>query len=98
MTFDASASLDSNGTIESYDWDFGDGSSGSGMNTTHTYGATGSYIITLTVTDNQGRTDSVSRAIKGSERNSAARSTSSGRVLIVWMGGSLCSLIANPVF
>jgi PKD repeat protein len=39
-----------------YSWDFGDGNSGSGMTASHTYAATGTYAVTLTVTDNEGAT------------------------------------------
>jgi len=53
VTFDASASAD-DGVIVSYQWDFGDASSGSGVRATHTYAQGGSYSVTLTVTDNRG--------------------------------------------
>ena len=55
-TFDASASTDSDGTIASYGWAFGDGTTGSGVNPSHAYAAAGSYVATLTVTDNRGGT------------------------------------------
>ncbi len=51
VSFDASASADSDGTIVSYAWDFGDMTNGSGATTTHTYTAKGTYTVTLTVTD-----------------------------------------------
>jgi len=51
VNFDGSGSSDPDGTIVSYDWDFGDGSSGSGANTTHVYEVGGVYHVTLTVTD-----------------------------------------------
>jgi PKD repeat protein len=45
---------DSDGTIVSYSWDFGDGSpSSADPNPSHTYAA-GTYVATLTVTDNEG--------------------------------------------
>ena len=50
ITFDGSGSMD-DGTIVAYEWDFGDGSTGLGVNPTHTYGAAGTFTITLTVTD-----------------------------------------------
>ncbi len=53
-------SVDPDGTIVSYEWDFGDGSPlGSGESVTHGYNSTGSYVVTLTVTDNCGATDQV---------------------------------------
>jgi N-acetylmuramoyl-L-alanine amidase/PKD repeat protein len=51
ITFDGSASVDSDGTIAEYIWDFGDGDSGSGVNPVHTYTEAGSYTVTLTVKD-----------------------------------------------
>lgn len=49
-------STDSDGTIVSYAWDFGNGQSGTGISTQATYTAAGSYVATLTVTDNVGGT------------------------------------------
>ncbi|MDR6971731.1 PKD domain-containing protein [Leifsonia shinshuensis] len=53
-SFDASASSDPDGTVASYAWDFGDGTTGTGVNPTHTYGSAGTFTVTLSVTDNQG--------------------------------------------
>jgi len=63
VTFDGSGSSDPDGTIVSYDWDLGDGSMATGVSATHTYAATGSYDVTLTVTDNSGNTDSATLTI-----------------------------------
>lgn len=57
VQFDGSGSSDPNGTIVSYAWDFGDGDSGSGVGPTHTYAAAGLYNVTLTVTDDEGASD-----------------------------------------
>lgn len=57
VTFNASASQDPDGTIVSYFWDFGDGSNGTGVTTTHAYTELGTYIVTLTVRDAAGNSD-----------------------------------------
>lgn len=59
VSFDASASSDLDGTIVTYDWDFGDGNteSDSIATTTHTYTVAGEHTVVLTVTDNDALTD-----------------------------------------
>lgn len=57
VTFDASCSSDPGGSIVNYSWDFGDGRTGSGQTVTITYFDPDVYSIQLTVTDNQGGTD-----------------------------------------
>ena len=54
VEFDASASYDPDGSIVAYQWDFGDGDSGSGETTTHTYDGFGTFTVVLTVIDNSG--------------------------------------------
>lgn len=63
ITFDASGSSDPDGLIEFYDWDFGDGATGTGETTTHTYDAQANYEVTLTVTDNAGNQDSITQTV-----------------------------------
>jgi PKD repeat protein len=67
---DGSASYDSYGTISSYKWSFGDGKSGSGKTIVHTYSKQGTYIVTLTVTNDQGYPGETSKTItvSGSSR------------------------------
>jgi DNA/RNA endonuclease G (NUC1) len=57
-TFDASASIDPNGSVVSYAWDFGDGATGSGVSVTHTFAQDGVFQVRVTATDNDGLTDS----------------------------------------
>lgn len=54
VNFSAEGSTDPDGEIVSYSWDFGDGNSGSGKTTTHTYNKAGTFIARLTVKDNKG--------------------------------------------
>jgi PKD repeat protein len=63
VTFDASASYDPDGTIVSYSWDFGDGAPGTGVTTAHAYTTAESYIVTLTVTDNDTLTSNATSEI-----------------------------------
>jgi len=56
--FDASASVDIDGSITSYVWSFGDGSTANGKVVSHVYNKPGVYTVTLVVTDNFGLTSS----------------------------------------
>jgi PKD repeat protein len=62
-SFDGSGSQDSDGTISSYAWDFGDGTTGSGSTVSYAYPAGGTYTVTLVVTDDGGGTDSESATV-----------------------------------
>jgi len=57
-------STDSDGTIVSWAWNFGDGGTSTSRNPTHTYGSAGTYTVSLTVTDNDGLTATCSQAVK----------------------------------
>ena len=50
----AGASYDPDGEIVSYAWTFGDGATGTGVMTSHSYVAQGAYTVGLTVRDNDG--------------------------------------------
>lgn len=61
-SFDGTGSVDPDGTVVGYDWDFGDGTVGQGATIQHPYAAGGNYQVSLVVTDNAGATGSLSQA------------------------------------
>ena len=63
ITFDASSSYDPDGNITAYNWDFGDGNTSSGEIVTYRYTTAGTYTVTLTVANNEGETNSISKDI-----------------------------------
>jgi PKD repeat protein len=56
-------STDSDGTIASWAWDFGDSNNSTDQNPSHIYAAAGTYSVSLTVTDNDGGSDSISQDV-----------------------------------
>jgi PKD repeat protein len=64
VQFDASGSTDPDGSIVSHSWSYGDGTSDTGSVAWHRFVAAGTYVVTLTVQDNDGGTDSASRTIQ----------------------------------
>jgi chitodextrinase len=71
--FNASASKSANGhSIVSYEWNFGDGTTGSGLTTTHTYTLPQGYTVTLIVTDDTGRKGVVSNTVNAATSNPTA--------------------------
>jgi len=64
VTFDAAQST---GNIVLYEWMFGDGETGFGNTTTHTFFSPGNYTVTLKTTDTLGATDQDSLSIAVTE-------------------------------
>jgi spore coat protein H len=56
VTFNASGSSDTDGTIASYAWDFKDGSTATGVSVSHSFAQTDDFNVVLTVTDDDGAT------------------------------------------
>lgn len=83
VTFDASASYDPDGAIIRYDWEFGDGSTGTGRSPAHTYVVDSETLFTvkLTVTDNEENQASATRTVTVLPAPPAPKTT---RVEFVW--------------
>ena len=67
VDFDSSGSMDTDGNIAAYAWDFDDGARSTQRNPSHTYNNAGNYTAVLTVTDDRGATgtDSVDIEVTG---------------------------------
>ena len=78
--FDASASSDGDGTIESYAWDFGDGDGAFGLAPAHAFASPGTYAVELTVTDDDGATDVTSHDVTVTVGSPAISYVGSGSV------------------
>lgn len=63
-TFNGTRSSDVDGSISSWSWDFGDGTSGSGSVVSHTYLNGNTRTVKLTVRDNGGKTDTYTFTVK----------------------------------
>jgi PKD repeat protein len=63
VNFDGSGSSDPDGAIISWEWSFGDGAFGAGVQTSHVYTSPGTYNVNLTVTDNGGESRLTSTSI-----------------------------------
>jgi len=62
VTF-SDASSDVDGHVQSWYWDFGDGTTSNQQNPVHTYADSGAYVVTLTVMDDAGETGTVSKQV-----------------------------------
>jgi len=72
VTFDASGSTPNGGTIDSYAWDFGDGTTDSDMVVDHIFAEVGTYPVTLTVTDSEGLPNSITHDVTVSIKHDVA--------------------------
>ena len=92
VTFDGSGSTDSfGGFVTSWAWAFGDGTTGTGVTTTHAYSTPGTYVATLTVTDNGHLSSTTSTSIAvtapplpGAPANLTAAALSRSSIGLTW--------------
>ncbi len=84
VTVNGSASTDVDGTIVSWSWSFGDGSSGTGAVAVHSYRDPGTYVATLTVTDDDGAqaTDTATVRVTAATGGAHVRSQRFGGALV----------------
>jgi len=95
VKFDGTGSSDAFGKVVGYSWDFGDGTTASEATPSHTYSKGGTYMVTLTVTDDNGQTAETSLTMtvqKGSSNCSGGTCGGTGvRPLAVISGLPSCS-------
>ncbi|MDW7761282.1 MAG: PKD domain-containing protein [Acidobacteriota bacterium] len=72
VQFDGSGSFDEDGQVVSHDWVFCDGTTATGPFVTKTYDKGGQYYCSLTVTDNDGKTNTVSATVTAYQKPTAA--------------------------
>jgi len=104
ISFTAVLSSDEDGVIVDYDWDFGDGTDGTGRSVTHTYAAAGSYTVVLRVTDNRGASGETQKTVyveegepPGPAAAFTASPTSGGSPLSVWFDASTSTYDQEPL-
>ena len=101
VTFDGSASTDSDGSIATYSWNFGDGGSGIGKTVTHTYTTAATFTATLQVTDDKGATDSAITTITAQpeEQQTPNLNIETGEVPVTgeWGRVTFATPFQNPV-
>jgi len=90
--FDGSGSYDPDGNINTWEWIFDDGGTGSGELVSHSYVEAGTYTVTLTVTDNEGATDTDTQEVtvgsqEGLYHRPAYIGTSSGSEKLINIDG-----------
>ena len=83
------ASTDADGSIVSWDWDFGDGNTSTAQNPSNTYATGGTYSVSLTVTDDDGDSDTATGDVTVTDATGGpALSVSSLRLGKVRAGGN----------
>jgi len=83
IRFNASTSIDMDGSIVAYEWDFGDGRTAQGVSVDHVYEANGTFTVHLVVMDNLGGTGEMVKAIGIGNRRPTIVSASPGPTVVL---------------
>jgi len=101
VTFNGGGSTDSDGTISSYAWNFGDGGTASGKSVTHTYTSAASFTASLQVADDKGATGAATVAItaKAELPTTTDIKIETGEVAVsgTWVRVPLTTQFTNPI-
>ncbi|PNY80759.1 M14 family zinc carboxypeptidase [Deinococcus koreensis] len=99
-------STDSDGTIASRSWNFGDGTTSTATNPSKTYAASGTYTVSLTVTDNGGLSTTTSQSVTvssavsttytGTLASRGANSYQPGTGGFAYAGGTITGKLSGP--
>ncbi len=92
ISFDGAGSSDPDGTIELYQWNFGDGVNATGDSVQHAFGEKDTYTVTLTVVDNYGNTATATRQITVTGSSSGSSPGFGGISLVVGLVGVMLLL------
>jgi PKD repeat protein len=95
VSLDGSGSSDPDGSVSSYSWDFGDGGKSADVKPSHTFAAAGTYTVTLTVTDNQGATGTVTHQVAVTAPAAQAVPTPDHVVVAVMENHSSANIMGN---
>ena len=100
VEFSAFASTDPDDDIDMYQWDFGDGTQGTGMTVGHVYTDAGTYTVVLKVTDQSGKFDMVTQTVTVQAMPTAAFTatpTAGNSPLAVWFDASASTYHLSPL-
>ncbi|GAA3522176.1 hypothetical protein GCM10022393_40890 [Aquimarina addita] len=81
ISFDAGSSTSSDGSALTYSWDFGDDTNGNGSAVSHIYTNAGSFIVTVTVTNTDGISDTATQTVTVTEASGPTGDCSFGAPL-----------------
>jgi xanthomonalisin len=91
------SSTDSDGSIASRSWNFGDGATSTATNPGHTYAAAGTYSVSLTVTDNDGATNTKTQSVTVSSSGGGGNQLQNGVALTGQSGAQGAQLFYTVV-